>query len=95
MSPLFLPRTRTNRRRRKTGRGSTLPAKHGTELHEALRGLPLLVVRCSGQHQRPELRQQCAPIRKDMELLSTTITVRPGSMLVFALGLLFAALKLT
>jgi hypothetical protein len=54
---------------------------------------------------RSELHQECALIRKDMELLSsridnrmdmlsTTMTVRLGSMLMVGLGLLFAALKL-
>ena len=42
-----------------------------------------------------EVRQEIVLIRKDMELLSTTITVRLGSMLMLGLGLLFAALKLT
>jgi hypothetical protein len=42
-----------------------------------------------------ELRQETALIRKDMEILSTTMTVRLGSMLMLGLGLLFAALKLT
>lgn len=41
-----------------------------------------------------ELRQEIALIRKDMEILSTTMTVRLGSMLMLGLGLLFAALKL-
>jgi hypothetical protein len=41
------------------------------------------------------VRQECALIRKDMELLSTTMTVRLGSMLMLGLGLLFAALKLS
>jgi hypothetical protein len=41
------------------------------------------------------LRSDVALIRKDMEILSTTMTVRLGSMLMFGLGLLFAALKLT
>ncbi|MEO8445297.1 MAG: hypothetical protein ABI567_09860 [Gammaproteobacteria bacterium] len=48
---------------------------------------------------RSELHQECALIRKDMEImattLSSTITVRTGSMLMVAIGLLFAALKLT
>ena len=55
---------------------------------------------------RTELHQECALIRKDMEILanridnridglSTTMTVRLGSMLIVGLGLLFAALKLT
>jgi len=44
---------------------------------------------------RSELHQECALIRKDMELMATSIIVRTGSMLVIAIGLLFAALKLT
>ena len=48
---------------------------------------------------RSELHQECALIRKDMEIMATTlstnITLRMGSMLVVAIGLLFAALKLT
>jgi len=48
---------------------------------------------------RSELHQECALIRKDMEIMATTIStniiVRTGSMLVVAMGLLFAALKLT
>jgi len=42
-----------------------------------------------------EVRQEIVLVRKDMELLSTTLTVRLGSMLMLGLGLLFAALKLT
>ena len=42
-----------------------------------------------------ELRQDNALVRKDLEILSTTMTVRLGSMLMLGLGLLFAALKLT
>lgn len=44
---------------------------------------------------RTELRQECALFRKDLELLSTTMTVRLGSLLIIGLGLLFAALKLS
>lgn len=44
---------------------------------------------------RTELHQECALIRKDMEMLSMTLTVRLGSMQVIVTGLLFAALKLT
>ena len=54
---------------------------------------------------RTELHQECALIRKDMEIiagridsridaLSTTMTLRLGSMLMVGIGLLFAALKL-
>lgn len=42
-----------------------------------------------------ELRQETTLVRKDMELLSTTMTARLGSMLMVGLGLLFAALKLS
>ncbi|MEQ1802629.1 MAG: hypothetical protein ABL989_11955 [Gammaproteobacteria bacterium] len=42
-----------------------------------------------------ELRQDVSLIRKDLELLPTSMTVRLGSMLMLGLGLLFAALKLT
>lgn len=44
---------------------------------------------------RSELRQETVLIRKEMELLATTMTVRLGSMLMIGLGMLFAALKLT
>jgi hypothetical protein len=44
---------------------------------------------------RAEMRENNALIRKDMEILSTTMTVRLGSMLMLGLGLLFAGLKLT
>jgi hypothetical protein len=42
-----------------------------------------------------ELRQDNSLIRREMELLSSRMTVRLGSMLVVAIGILFAALKLT
>jgi hypothetical protein len=41
------------------------------------------------------LRQDNALIRKELELLSSSLTIRLGSMLMLGLGLLFAALKLT
>jgi hypothetical protein len=42
-----------------------------------------------------ELRQDNVLIRKELELLSSKMTVRLGSIQVVGLGLLFAALKLT
>mgnify|MGYP003413274384 FL=1 len=42
-----------------------------------------------------ELKSEISLVRKDMELLSTNMSVRFGSMLMLGLGLLFAALKLT
>ena len=44
---------------------------------------------------RHELRHDIALLRKDMEILSTTMSVRLGSMLIVGLSVLFAALKLT
>ncbi|HPF25714.1 MAG TPA: hypothetical protein P5528_14210 [Steroidobacteraceae bacterium] len=44
---------------------------------------------------RGELRQELALVRKDLEILATSMTLRLGSMLVVGLGVLFAALKLT
>ena len=44
---------------------------------------------------RHELRHEIGLVRKDMEILSNTLTIRLGSMLMLGLGLLFAALKLT
>ena len=43
---------------------------------------------------RKDLQALESGLRKDMELLSVTMTVRLGSMLVVGLGVLFAALKL-
>ncbi len=59
-----------------------------------------ITTNASGLQQEIALiRQECALTRKDMEImaatLSTNIIVRTGSMLVVAMGLLFAALKLT
>lgn len=44
---------------------------------------------------RQDLRQEMALMRKDMEILGTSITVRLGSIVVLGLGVLFAALTLT
>jgi hypothetical protein len=41
------------------------------------------------------LRQELELIRKDMQILGTSITVRLGSIIALGLGMLFAALKLT
>jgi hypothetical protein len=40
-----------------------------------------------------ELRQETALIRNDMEILSTTMTIRLGSMLAVGFGVMIAALK--
>jgi len=41
-----------------------------------------------------DVRQECALIRKDLELQSNKMMIRLGSMLVVAIGLLFAGLRL-
>jgi hypothetical protein len=79
--------------------GTTIATK--TDLHLLKQDLHLLkqeltaLINASAGELRHELRQETALIRKDMEILSTTMTVRLGSMLIVGLGLLFAALKLT
>jgi hypothetical protein len=55
----------------------------------------MIATKADLQILRSELHQECALIRKEMELLATVMTVRLGSMLMLGLGLLFAALKLT
>ena len=44
---------------------------------------------------RKDLDVLASGFHRDLELLSTTMTVRLGSMLMVGLGVLFAALKLT
>lgn len=44
---------------------------------------------------RGEVRQELVLIRRDFELLSSSMTVRLGSMLIVGIGVLFTALKLT
>ena len=44
---------------------------------------------------KQEITQELTLIRKEMELLRSSMTVRLGSIQVVAAGLLFAALKLT
>ena len=79
--------------------GTTIATKSDLQLlrHELTAALSLLATKDELQAVRAdiaELRQDNALVRKDMEILSTTMTVRLGSMLMFGLGLLFAALKL-
>jgi hypothetical protein len=45
--------------------------------------------------ENAQIRQDIALIHKEMEFLATSITVRLGSVMVLALGVMFAALKLT
>ena len=65
------------------------------ELTSAMSGLATKDQLQTVRTELNELRQETALIRKDMEFLPTTITVRLGSMLMLGFGLLFAALKLT
>lgn len=54
-----------------------------------------LATKADLQMLRQELIQEIVLVRKDMELLRSSMTIRLGSMLFVGLGLLFAALKLT
>ena len=72
--------------------GTTIATKSDLQM---LKQELMALINASVGDLRHELRQETALIRKDMEILSTTMTVRLGSMLMFGLGLLFAALKLT
>ncbi len=53
------------------------------------------LINASVSDLRHELRHEIGLVRKDMEIMSSTLTIRLGSMLMLGLGLLFAALKLT
>lgn len=73
--------------------GNTIATK--SDLQLLRQEMALLATKADVSELRAELRQEIAMVRKDMEILSTTMTVRLGSMLMFGLGLLFAALKLS
>ena len=65
------------------------------ELTTAMAGLATREETQQIRAELAELRKDNAIIHKDIEHLSTTMTVRTGSMVMFGMGLLFAALKLT
>ena len=77
--------------------GTTIATKADLQMlrQELTSQIPSLATRAEVLAVKAELHQESALIRKDMELLSSTMTVRLGSMLMLGLGLLFAALKLT
>jgi hypothetical protein len=54
-----------------------------------------LATKADIQLLRQEFSQEFSLIRKEMELLRSSMTVRLGSIQVVAAGILFAALKLT
>lgn len=54
-----------------------------------------LATKADIQLLRQEFNQEFNLIRKEMEILRSSMTVRLGSIQVVAAGLLFAALKLT
>ncbi len=72
--------------------GTTIATKADLQL---LRQDLSSLVNASVSDLRHELRHELGLVRKDMEILSSTLTIRLGSMLMLGLGLLFAALKLT
>ncbi|GMW07449.1 MAG: hypothetical protein QY320_11425 [Gammaproteobacteria bacterium] len=67
--------------------GTTLATKSDLELLRAEFRQELALV-------RKDLEAMSSAFHKDLQLLSTTMTVRLGSMLMLGLGLLFAALKI-
>jgi hypothetical protein len=71
--------------------------EHRSQVNGSLAGLKLELteLRNETKHEFTLVRQDIALVRKDMELLSTSITVRLGSIVVVGLGVMFAALKLT
>ncbi len=73
--------------------GTTIATK--ADLHMLRQELTLLMSGLATREEVVELRQEITLIHKDMEILSTTMTARLGSMLIVGLGVLFAALKLT
>jgi hypothetical protein len=73
--------------------GTTIATK--ADLHMLRQELTLLMSGLATREEVVELRQEITLIHKDMEILSTTMTVRLGSMLMVGFGLLIAALKLT
>ena len=77
--------------------GTTIATKADLQMlrQELTSQISSLATRAEVHAVKAELHQESALIRKDMELLSSTMTVRLGSMLMLGLGLLFAALKLT
>ena len=77
--------------------GTTIATKADLQMlrQELTSQISSLATRAEVLAVKAELHQESALIRKDMELLSSTMTVRLGSMLMLGLGLLFAALKLT
>ena len=77
--------------------GTTIATKADLQMlrQELTSQISSLATRAEVLAVKAELHQECALIHKDMELLSTTMTIRLGSMLMLGLGLLFAALKLT
>lgn len=75
--------------------GTTLATKSDIgELRIATKA-DLAELRSANKADVAELRHEVALIRKDLQLLETSMTVRLGSMLVVVAGVLFAALKLT
>jgi hypothetical protein len=54
-----------------------------------------LATKADLQVLRASVEQEFRLVRKGMELLGNTITIRLGSVMVLGLGLLFTALKLT
>jgi hypothetical protein len=70
-----------------------------SDLQSLRQEMTLLATKADVAELRADLRQEITLVRKDMEImaanLSTTLTLRTGSMMAVVAGLLFAALRLT
>jgi hypothetical protein len=72
--------------------GTTIATK--VDLQMLRQELVAMIGNLATREEAQDIRSDIALVRKDMEILSTSMTVRLGSMLIVALGVLFAALKL-
>ena len=73
--------------------GTTIATK--SDLQMLRQELVAMIGNLATRGETQDIRSDIALVRKDMEILSTAMTVRLGSMLIVGLGVLFAALKLT
>jgi hypothetical protein len=73
--------------------GTTIATK--SDLQMLRQELVAMIGNLATREETQDIRSDIALVRKDMEILSTAMTVRLGSMLIVGLGVLFAALKLT
>ena len=72
--------------------GTTIATK--VDLQMLRQELVAMIGNLAPRKEAHDIRSDIALVRKDMEILSMSMTVRLGPMLIVASGLLFATLKL-